>query len=300
MSPLNEIRQSIADQRKALRQHYDQGDLVPDVFLQEHSQLIDQGFQQVVANFPLPEGAALCAVGGYGRGELYPYSDIDILLLLEKEPSDSDKERLETLVQTFWDLGLDIGASVRTIEDCLSEAKKDITIETSLLECRYILGNQSLVSELKTRFMQNHNPQDFFLAKQLELKQRYARYNNTPYSLEPNCKESPGALRDIQLIQWLALSNQITDGWDGLVKANFMTEKEARVIKRMDENFKRFRIELHLIHKKRDDRVLFHVQPLLAEAYGYTSQSGKRPSEVFMQDYYGAAHVVRYLEKNAP
>lgn len=295
MSPLNEIRQSIADQRKVLRQRYNQGDLVPDSFLQEHSQLIDQGFQQVVANFPLPEGAALCAVGGYGRGELYPYSDIDILLLLANEPSETDKERLEMLVQTFWDLGLDIGASVRTIEDCLSEAKKDITIETSLLECRYILGNQPLVSELKTRFMQNHNPQDFFLAKQLELKQRYARYNNTPYSLEPNCKESPGALRDIQLIQWLALSNQITDGWDGLVKANFMTEKEARVIKRMDENFKRFRIELHLIHKKRDDRVLFHVQPLLAEAYGYTSQAGKRPSEVFMQDYYGAARVVNLI-----
>lgn len=295
MSPLLSIRQHIFEQREFLKNQYKEGSLLPEDFLHAHSQLVDQGFAEVIKAYPLPEGAALCAVGGYGRGELYPFSDIDILLLLAKEPSAEDKTRLETLVQSFWDLGLDIGASVRTIEDCLNEAKKDITIETSLLECRYLLGNQTLVEELHQRFMQSHHPQDFFLAKQLELKQRYARYNNTPYSLEPNCKESPGALRDIQLIHWLALSNQIKGSWQALVDANVMTDKEAEVIKKTEHSFKRFRIELHLIHNKRDDRVLFHVQPRLAEVYGYTGQSGKRPSEMFMQDYYGAARMVNLI-----
>ncbi|NOL48983.1 [protein-PII] uridylyltransferase [Pelistega europaea] len=295
MPPLIAIRQHIFEHREALKNQYKEGNLLPEDFLHQHSQLVDQGFAEVIKAYPLPEGAALCAVGGYGRDELYPFSDIDILLLLAKEPSAADKERLETLVQSFWDLGLDIGASVRTIKDCLNEAKKDITIETSLLECRYLLGNRALVEELHQKFMKNHNPQDFFLAKQLEFKQRYARYNNTPYALEPNCKESPGALRDIQLIHWLALSNQIKGSWQSLVDANLMTDKEAEVIKKTEHSFKRFRIELHLIHNKRDDRVLFHVQPRLAEVYGYTAQAGKRPSEMFMQDYYGAARMVNLI-----
>lgn len=294
-TPLLTIRQQITKQREQLKAQYREGSISADVFLHQHSQLIDQGFKEVVSILPLPEGAALCAVGGYGRQELYPFSDIDILLLLAKEPNEEDKARIESLVQSFWDLGLDIGASVRTIEDCLNEAKKDITIETSLLECRYILGEQALVEQLMLVFMKQHDPQDFFQAKQLEFKQRYTRYNNTPYSLEPNCKESPGALRDIQLINWLARSNQFEDGWDALVAANLMTEKEAEVIRKTEQSFKRFRIELHLIHNKRDDRVLFHVQPTLAEVYGYKAQTGKRPSEMFMQDYYGAARIVNLI-----
>lgn len=295
MSPLIAIRQHIIEQKELLKTQYKEGKLQPEDFLLAHSQLIDDGFAEVINIFPLPAEAALCAVGGYGRNELYPFSDIDILVLLAQEPSESDKKLLETLIQSFWDLGLDIGASVRTIDDCLNEAKKDITTETSLLECRYLLGNHSLVKTLYQHFNAHHNPQDFFLAKQLEFKQRYSRYNNTPYALEPNCKESPGTLRDIQLIHWLALSNHITEGWQGLVKANLMTDKEAEVIKKTERRFKRFRIELHFIHNKRDDRVLFHVQPRLAEVYGYSSQSGKRPSEMFMQDYYGSARMVNLI-----
>ncbi|WP_071057908.1 [protein-PII] uridylyltransferase [Pelistega sp. MC2] len=292
---LQAIKQTTAHEQAELREKYQQHQLNPNEFLLLHSQHIDCCLSKVIELCPLPDGAALCAVGGYGREQLFPYSDIDILILLANEPQKEDKAKIEMLVQSFWDLGLDIGASVRTIKDCLREAKNDITIETSLLECRYILGNQQLVKQLHKEFFQHHNPQDFFLAKQLEMNQRYARYNNTPYSLEPNCKESPGTLRDIQLIQWLALSNNIQDGWNGLVKANLMTEKEAEVIKKTENNFLRFRIELHLIHQKRDDRILFHVQPLLAEVYGYTAQGGKRPSENFMQDYYGAARIVNLI-----
>ncbi len=294
-TPLLAIRQQIAEQRDKLKAQYQKGKMPADTYLQKHAQLIDKGFKEVVKTLPLPEGAALCAVGGYGRQELYPFSDIDILLLLAQEPNEEDKSRLESLVQSFWDLGLDIGASVRTIEDCLSEAKKDITIETSLLECRYILGSRALVNKLKRVFIEHHDPQDFFQAKHLEFKQRYTRYNNTPYSLEPNCKESPGALRDIQLIHWLARSNQFKEGWESLVEANLMTDKEAEVIRKTEQSFKRFRIELHFIHNKRDDRVLFHVQPMLAEVYGYKAQTGKRPSEMFMQDYYGAARMVNLI-----
>ncbi|NEN75172.1 [protein-PII] uridylyltransferase [Pelistega sp. NLN82] len=295
MTSLLEIKKSITQKREQLRERYKKGKINANTFLSRNTRIIDQCFKEVIQQYPLPTGTALCAVGGYGRKELYPYSDIDILLLIAKEPNTADQEKLTQLIQSFWDLGIDIGASIRTIDDCLHEAKKDITVETSLLECRYILGERKTFLQLQKKFKKFHQPRDFFLGKQLEFKQRYARYNNTPYSLEPNGKESPGALRDIHLLHWLALSNNMKGGWKALVDAQLMTAKEAEVITKAENNFKRFRIELQLIHRKRDDRVLFHVQPLLAEVYGHKSIAGKRASESFMQSYYGVARLVNLI-----
>ena len=295
MKRLLSIKHALEQSRRRLIQRYTEKKMRPEALLHGLSKIMDRSFRQITQYVPLPAGSTLCAVGGYGRGELYPYSDIDILILIAQAPSASDKVLLETFVQTLWDLGLEVGSSVRTINDCLREAKNDITVETSLLEIRYLLGQQALMQDMLKAFRQMHKPKDFFLSKRIEMNQRYARYNETPYSLEPNCKESPGTLRDIQLIQWLARSNNLGTRWQDLVNADLMTAKEAAEMQAMEDNFRRFRIELHLIHNKRDDRVLFHVQPSLAEVYGYQAQAGRRASEVFMQHYYGAARIVTLI-----
>jgi [protein-PII] uridylyltransferase len=151
----------------------------------------------------LPDTAALVAVGGYGRGELAPFSDVDILVLLQEPPDSDDELRIERFIGMAWDLGLDIGSSVRTVEQCLDEAGNDVTVRTSLLESRLVAGDAALYERFALRFHEALDPRAFFTAKLLEMRQRHAKYQDSPYSLEPNCKESPGGLRDLQLIIWI-------------------------------------------------------------------------------------------------
>ena len=153
-------------------------------------------------------GEALIAVGGYGRGELFPSSDVDVLVLLPDGANTDDssdlKSKIEAFIGSCWDSGLEIGSSVRTLQDCLLESEKDITIQTSLLESRYITGSQKLYRQFTSSYDKAMDPQAFFVAKTLEMQQRHNKFENSPYSLEPNCKESPGGLRDLQMLLWLA------------------------------------------------------------------------------------------------
>jgi [protein-PII] uridylyltransferase len=146
----------------------------------------------LLKRFPLPNDAALAAVGGYGRGELYPFSDVDLLILLNHAPTPSEESKLSDLVAALWDLGIEPGYSVRTIDQCLSEAEADITVQTSLLENRYLGGRRSLVNQFNQVLLANLDAKAFYRAKLAEMRQRHARYQDTPYALEPNCKESPG------------------------------------------------------------------------------------------------------------
>ena len=286
------IRDRLKQQKAQALAQYKQQKLRPDALLAMLRRQADQAMKELLADYPLPAGASLCAIGGYGRGELYPYSDIDLLILLQQHPDASDRGRLEQFVSALWDLGLDIGHSVRTVDECLSEAANDITIETSLLEVRHIAGNRKLVNILQARFLDQLSPQDFFLAKLLEQQQRYARYNETPYSLEPNCKESPGGLRDLQTIQWVSRAAGLSGHWRELVNHGLMTRDEAAKCAKAEQAFKRLRIELHILAGKRDDRVMFHVQPLLAEVYRIKGTETRRPGEMLMQRYYWAARIV--------
>ncbi len=292
VSPAIAIRNRLNEQKAQALEAYRASRGRPDTLLITLRKQADQAMRDLVASFPLPGGSSLCAIGGYGRGELYPYSDIDLLILLAHPPQEDEKPMLERFVSALWDLGLDIGHSVRTIDDCLSESAGDITIETALLELRYILGNRKLVNTLEARFREQLSPQDFFLAKQLELQQRYARYNETPYSLEPNCKESPGALRDLQTIQWISRAAGLSGSWRDLVSGGLMTHDEAAKCAKAEQAFKRLRIDLHMLAGKRDDRLLFHTQPLLAEVYKIRATDARRPGEVLMQRYYWAARIV--------
>ena len=168
--------------------------------LHARCQLIDEVLRELWQEMHLPESLALVAVGGYGRSLLWPYSDVDLLFLLPTQPDQKLTETLEQLIGLLWDVGLEIGHSVRTPEECLAEAANDQTIETALVEARLLIGNEALFERLSIAFRQQIDPQAFFQAKRMEQAERYLRYQETPYSLEPNCKESPGGLRDLQAI----------------------------------------------------------------------------------------------------
>ncbi|NYT57677.1 [protein-PII] uridylyltransferase [Alcaligenaceae bacterium] len=274
----------------AFRQH-----LRPDALLTALRRVTDQTLRDLARIYPLPHGAALIAVGGYGRGELYPHSDVDVLILLDEQPSSASTRMIEAFVAAMWDLGVEPGHSVRTIDDCRHEAANDITVETSLMEARWLLGSKNLLAQLRLAMQEQLDAQTFFQAKRSEMQQRHARHHDTPYALEPNCKEAPGGLRDLQVVQWLAQAAGQGGTWREIAKSDLLTVAEFRALRRADQAFKRLRIELHLLAGRREDRVLFDLQPKLAAIYGFEASKTRRPSEILMQRYYWAARVVSQL-----
>ena len=267
----------------------------PDTLLADLRRACDHTLRELVKSHPLPAGATLAAVGGYGRGELFPFSDVDLLILLPQEPSESEASLVANLVAALWDLGLEPGHTVRTIEQCESEADADITVETALLESRWLAGSRSLMRRFEAAMQARLDPALFFEAKRMEMQQRHSRYQDTPYALEPNCKESPGGLRDLQVIMWMAKAAGLGRSWREIAQAGLLTADEARNLRKAEQAFKRLRIELHLLAKRREDRVLFDLQPALAEIYGLSASGTRRASEILMQRYYWAARLVTQL-----
>ncbi|MFM0518936.1 MULTISPECIES: [protein-PII] uridylyltransferase [Caballeronia] len=259
----------------------------------------DDALKGAWAACDMPESAALVAVGGYGRGELAPYSDVDILVLLpDASPQHGDAElngRVERFIGMAWDLGLDIGSSVRSVEQCIAEAGNDITVQTSLLEARRICGDMSLFQRFSARYRETLDPRAFFQAKVLEMRQRHAKFQDTPYSLEPNIKESPGGLRDLQLILWIARAAGFGSSWRELDARELITEREARELRRNEGFLKALRARLHVIAKRRQDILVFDLQTPLAESFGFEATTAKRASEQLMRRYYWAAKAVTQL-----
>ncbi len=267
----------------------------PDRLLAALRRSVDRALIQAWDAFGMPADSALVAVGGYGRGELYPYSDVDVLILLGAAPDGAAREKLEQLVQLFWDMGLEIGHSIRTVDECLSESAADITVQTALLEARLISGNRRLFRTLRERCREALDPQAFFRAKTLEMRQRHAKYEDTPYSLEPNCKESPGGLRDLQVILWVAKAAGLGDSWRKLAARGLITSTEARQLTQKERAFKDIRIRLHIHAGRREDRLVFDVQTPIAQTFGFKNTETRRASEYLMQHYYWAAKAVTQL-----
>lgn len=271
----------------------------PQQLLKTLCKNVDQVLTDAWKNLVLPPGSVLIAVGGYGRGELYPYSDVDVLILLEKSPDQALQAKLESLVQLFWTLGLTIGHSVRTIDECLEESANDITVQTSLLEARYVTGNRKLFQLLRERYNAQMNPSAFFIAKMLETRQRHVKFGDTPYSLEPNCKESPGGLRDLQVILWTAKAAKLGHSWNQLARRGLLTPSEAQQLKKTEEAFKDIRIRLHIQTQRCEDKLLFDVQIPVAKTFDFRENGQpldpRRASEHMMQQYYRAAHTVVQL-----
>jgi len=282
-----------ANQQQLNEQYQETGDAL--ALLKRRSEQVDGILQRLWAWLDFPTSLTLAAVGGYGRGELYPASDIDLLILLPQEASPSLQEKLERLIGHFWDIGLEIGHSVRTVQECLDEAANDITVQTALLEARLLTGNQKLFSTFRKRLRGNLDPLVFFQAKRLEQQERYQRFNNTPYSLEPNCKDSPGGLRDLQLIFWVAQAADFGTSWADLEKNGFLTREEMEHAAQCEEYLRHLRIRLHLTVGRREDRLMFDYQSSLASQFGFASTPERRASEQLMQGYYRNAKAITLL-----
>ena len=258
----------------------------------------------------MPPEAALVAVGGYGRGELFPYSDIDVVLLLDDsaasckvEDNPALKAKIEQFISNCWDTGLEIGSSVRTVAECTDEAAKDVTVQTSLLEARLITGNKKNFERLKKQLASVLDAKAFFVAKTLELRQRHNKFENTPYALEPNCKESPGGLRDLQIILWVARAAGLGKTWDELAKNGLATPFEVKQIKANEALLCLIRARLHLLAGRREDRLVFDLQTAVAQSFGYSNELNpegrlqRRASEALMRRYYWAAKAVAQLNQ---
>jgi len=285
------LREQVAAERAAQRAAY-LARPQPRALLKAHAQLIDRTVKSVPG---LPASAALVATGGYGRGELYPCSDIDLLVLLAHEPEAAEREALERLIGTFWDIGLEIGHSVRTVEGCVAAAKDDVTIRTTLLESRYLCGSRALYRRLEGALAEALDPVAFFKAKKLEQEQRHAKHQDTPYSLEPNLKEAPGGLRDLQVIQWIARAAGIGRRWRELVAQGLIERDEAASLARHEALLQDLRIRLHYLAGRREDRLVFDVQTALAKQMGFADSAHRRASEAMMQRYYQTAKGVTQL-----
>ncbi len=231
---------------------------------------------------------ALIAVGGYGRGELHPHSDIDIMILLEKEEQEQQKEGIEQFLTFLWDIGLEVGHSVRTVEECVNEAAQDITVITNIMETRLLTGPWRLFQEIRRTTGPEHIwPADrFFEAKWEEQQKRYAKYDDTVYNLEPNIKEGPGGLRDIQNIGWVTKRYFGCETMHGLVGRDFLTEAEYDALMEGRSLLWKIRFALHIITGRREDRILFDYQRTLAEKFGFVDQDHSLAIEQFMQQYY--------------
>ncbi|MGK5029421.1 [protein-PII] uridylyltransferase [Janthinobacterium sp. MDT1-19] len=297
-----QVREQLKQQLKADRQVVIaafQADGKPEKLLRSLRHSVDGVLARAWQEAGLPPGTALVGVGGYGRGELFPYSDVDLLILLQQAPDAATQEKLEELVQLLWDLGLEIGHSIRTVEECMVESKADITVQTSLLEARLVCGNADLFAQLQQRYEEVMDPQAFFQAKTAEMRQRHAKYEDTAFSLEPNCKESPGGLRDLQVILWVAKAAGLANSWRTLATGGLITLTEARQLMEKERAFKDIRVRLHLHAGRREDRLVFDVQTAIAESLGLQATGSgphmRRASEFLMQRYYWAAKTVTQL-----
>lgn len=278
-----------------------------EILVHTRAKFIDELLHRLWQHYQLPPQVsslfkrnriALMAVGGYGRGELHPLSDIDILILSDAPLTKLLEERIGELVRLLWDLRLDVGHSVRTLKGCLQEAKADITIMTNLLESRLIAGSQSLVNDLqKCIFADKIWPSaEFYRAKVDEQIQRHKQYHSTSYNLEPDIKNSPGGLRDIQIIQWIALRHFGGISLKEITQFNYLTTEEIKEIKNCRRFLWRMRFALHCVITRYDNRLLFDRQLSIAHLLGYQGD-GNQPVEKMMHDYYRVVHNITELNQ---
>jgi len=285
------LRQRLADGRAQLRERYLAG-LPARRMLRGQAVLTDALLREVWKQLQMPPAAALLAVGGYGRGELFPWSDVDLLVLLGEPPDSAMESRVEELIGTLWDIGLEVGHSVRTVEQCLELSARDVTVQTNLLEARLLCGARQRATIFRELLSARLDPVLFCQAKQLEQAQRHTRYQESAHNLEPSIKESPGGLRDLQTILWIGRASRAGSDWRELAANNLITSDEATFIARHERFLKDLRIRTHLIAGRREDRLLFDLQTPLAGQYGLSDTSSKRASEQLMQRYYRTAKSV--------
>jgi [protein-PII] uridylyltransferase len=248
-----ELRQRLRDGKAQLLDHFARARVSAPAasrLIKGLARHVDRTLCQIWLRSGLPDEAALLAVGGYGRGELFPHSDVDVLLLLPDGTSVDDdtlRAAIEAFITACWDVGLEIGSSVRTVADCVAEAQRDVTVQTAMLESRRVTGSSRLFQQFRRATGAVMDPRAFLRAKSLEMRQRHVKYEDTPYALEPNCKESPGGLRDLQVVMWVARAAGLGKTWNELAAKGLATPFEVKQLQRNEGTLKLIRARLHMV-----------------------------------------------------
>ena len=283
------VKQIIQDKEAELTQKFDPHQSVEPLLI-EKSAFIDDVLIHCWEHFLQDQSQHLCliATGGYGRNELFPHSDIDILILLNDDNIDDFQHNLSSFSNCLWDIGLNPGQSVRTISECLQQAAEDQTIMTNLLELRLITGNPSLFAALNTQFNQKEiwSSKQFFAAKMQEQQRRYTKYHDTAYNLEPNIKEGPGGLRDLQNISWVIKHHFKSPTLTELIKHELLSESEYDELIAARNILWRIRFALHSLTHRHEDRLLFTHQRDLAKQFDFFDKNNDPDVEQFMQHYF--------------
>ena len=285
-----QLKKTLSKNNQQLQQDFMNGIKIKPL-LHKRSDLIDSILIALWQQNKLTDNkiASLVAVGGYGRREMHPASDIDLLILLNTEPNTQEQALLSAFITSLWDLGLEVGHSVRTLDECIEEAEKDLTIITNLMESRLLVGNAPLFQQLQTQ-VQNDvlwPSRNFFTAKLAEQKKRYKHYGDSSYRVEPNLKEGPGGMRDIQMIDWIIQREYGTSSLLLLVKEDIVNQEELETLVEGRNYLWRVRFGLHQLAGRKEDRLLFNYQRPLAKQFGYRgSDEDNTAIEAFMQQYY--------------
>jgi len=247
----------------------------------------------------LADRLCLVAVGGYGRGELHPWSDVDIMVLCPAALSDAEHAEISALITFLWDVGIEVGHSVRTVKECSEESARDVTVITTLIESRYLAGESELLREMRNALAPEHvwPVREFFEAKVREQLERHLKANDTGFNLEPNIKNGPGGLRDIQTIAWVAKRHFGAESLDELVTHGFLTPGELRRLKQAQSLLWKIRYGLHVLTGRREDRLLFDYQIKLAQSFGYEDATYTLAVEQLMQRYYRTVIDVKLLNE---
>ena len=295
-SRISNDRSPVSAARQLLRESYDAD---ADAFregadvralVRSRADTVDTVLRLIWNRYPFArsEDIALIAVGGYGRGELHPHSDIDLLILTREGMSPEWQDDLGAFITLLWDLKLDIGHSVRSMDESIAAAREDISILTNLLETRTIAGPDSLRQALSEQAYSDEVSSDkaYFVAKREEQQQRHKKYGDTEYNLEPNVKGSPGALRDIQTIGWITKRHFGLQSIADLTRFSILTEEEHQILHEGETFLWRLRYGLQLIADRNENRLLFDHQRALAQMLGYQDQDKRLGVELMMQQYY--------------
>lgn len=297
-SPIAAFKKAIRHAREVLDGRFKAGREIRRL-VEDRAWFVDQILREAWERLPWCEDAdiALLAVGGYGRGELHPFSDIDLLILLDNADHESFREPIEQFLTLLWDIGLEVGQSVRSVDECASEARADLTVITNLMESRTIAGPERLRLRMQevTSTAQMWPSKDFFLAKHKEQRARHSKYNDTEYNLEPNVKGSPGGLRDIQTILWVARRHFGTLNLHAMVGQGFLLESEYALLASSQDFLWKVRYALHMLAGRAEDRLLFDHQSKVAALLGYEDSDSKRAIERFMQKYYRVVMAIAEL-----
>ncbi len=300
--PVALLRTALSEARQQLRDYHMQGAPAQDI-VHHHAWLVDQVLHLAWLHhrhlLPGKIDVALVAAGGYGRGELHPHSDVDLMLLVNTQRYEKIRSFTESLLSFLWDIGLEVGHSVRSIKDCVREAKNDLTVATNIMEARLLEGSETLIAQMqsKTSGSAQWRAESFYKAKLEEQDVRHDKFDDTAYNLEPNIKEGPGGLRDIQTVLWVMQRRYGATQLRDLIELGFLTADEYRSLIRGRNFIWKLRNGLHFNSNRREDRLLFDHQRVLAEQMGYRDDDGRLAVEQLMKRYYRTVKELRLLNE---